>query len=273
MKMSGKTISVNGNSIKLYESEGKGIDVILVHGNSSSAQVFENQVQGDIGKRHHLIAIDLPGHGNSSKSIDQDKDYNIAGYASLVKSICQQLNLNELVIGGHSLGGNIALEAGFGCQGLKGYFICGTPPSRFPPNFLEMFLPSEVGGSLMKNELTDSEIELWIKEMSAQNNPLPEFVANDLKKTDGSAREFLGKGMGEGKFMDEVDMLRKSKAPLAIFVGEQDRVVNLEYIENLNLPNLWKEEIHIVQEAGHFAQTDNPDHFNRMLLNFLDELL
>ena len=65
----------------MRESGGSGTAVLMIHGNSSSGAVFRNQMTGPLGERYHLIAPDLPGHGDSGDAIDPDRSYSMEGYA------------------------------------------------------------------------------------------------------------------------------------------------------------------------------------------------
>ena len=64
--MTDRVIPLPQADIAIAESEGRGPAVLLIHGNSSCKQVFRNQLQGAIGREYRLIAMDLPGHGDSS---------------------------------------------------------------------------------------------------------------------------------------------------------------------------------------------------------------
>jgi pimeloyl-ACP methyl ester carboxylesterase len=43
---------------------------VLIHGNSSSSRAFSRQLDGPMGKRFRLVAVDLPGHGASDDAKD-----------------------------------------------------------------------------------------------------------------------------------------------------------------------------------------------------------
>ena len=70
-----KVITIGDQEIAYYESKGKGKTVVLVHGNSSSSWSYFNQLCGSLGRKYHLVAVDLPGHGRSSNGIDPTAAY------------------------------------------------------------------------------------------------------------------------------------------------------------------------------------------------------
>jgi pyruvate dehydrogenase E2 component (dihydrolipoamide acetyltransferase) len=57
-----------------------------------------------------MTAVDLPGHGNSSKADPDAADYSVAGLASDIASALSAGKRTPSVIVGHSLGGAVALE-------------------------------------------------------------------------------------------------------------------------------------------------------------------
>ena len=59
-------VHIGDNTIAVYRSAGSGPTAVLVHGNSASSNSFRHQLEGTFGDTHQIIAIDLPGHGDSA---------------------------------------------------------------------------------------------------------------------------------------------------------------------------------------------------------------
>ena len=79
--------------------------IILLHGWGMNIITFR-EVFKEISKHHNVIAMDLPGFGNSSLS----KAYNLDDYSELIKQMIIDLKLNNVVILGHSFGGRILIN-------------------------------------------------------------------------------------------------------------------------------------------------------------------
>ena len=77
MPVTNKTIRTSHGVIAISETPGSGIPVLMLHGNSSCKEVFAGQLEGELGNRFHLVAMDLPGHGASSDAIDPQRSYSI----------------------------------------------------------------------------------------------------------------------------------------------------------------------------------------------------
>lgn len=91
-------------SIKLSAIEkGTGPTLLLVPGWSQSAKSFQAQIDG-LSDRYRVIAVDMRGHGDSPKPAS---GYRIARLAQDLREFILDRNLNDISIGGHSMGASI----------------------------------------------------------------------------------------------------------------------------------------------------------------------
>lgn len=90
-----------------YKREGKGETLVLVHGFLGAKEVF-NRVMTDLTKKYDVIAVDLPGHGESKI---ERANYTVYDYAKEVANVLQKEDVSEATWLGHSLGGYIVLAA------------------------------------------------------------------------------------------------------------------------------------------------------------------
>ena len=89
-----------------YQEAGSGPDkLLLVHGLASSSLAWQQNMSG-LARHYHVIAIDLPGYGASEHG-----EYRISMvfYATIVRQLIEQLDARQLVLVGHSMGGQIVL--------------------------------------------------------------------------------------------------------------------------------------------------------------------
>src|SRR5690348_3953343 len=86
-------LQIGAQKIAGYESPGAGRPILLVHGNSSSSRIWQKQLQGPLGTKYRLIAIDLPGHGASSPAPDPEQGYSGPGYAAVIAGVARELGL------------------------------------------------------------------------------------------------------------------------------------------------------------------------------------
>ena len=76
-----RTVATSRGSYFVRTSEGEGLPLLMVHGNSSCHRVFERQLTSPRLRDRSLIAIDLLGHGRSSVAQDPDETYSLPGMA------------------------------------------------------------------------------------------------------------------------------------------------------------------------------------------------
>lgn len=102
-----KTVTVNDKTISLLESD-KGNNrptLVLIHGFAASK---ENWIRfaGHLTDDWHVVAMDLPGHGDSVK--DFSLSYSFADHVGYVNEILTHLNITKFHMAGNSMGGAVS---------------------------------------------------------------------------------------------------------------------------------------------------------------------
>ena len=84
-----------------YQSHGKGKEaLVLVHGWGCNLNHWRDQIP-DLSKRTRVIAIDLPGHGNSdAPALKYDMDL----FAAAIVAVMKDAGVERAVLAGHSMG-------------------------------------------------------------------------------------------------------------------------------------------------------------------------
>ena len=101
-----KFATLNGAKIH-YKSYGQGSDAfVLVHGWSSNLEAWNYQLP-DLTKRGRVIAIDLPGHGQSDKP---QLAYTMDHFAAAIDAVMKDAKVERGVILGHSMGTPVARQ-------------------------------------------------------------------------------------------------------------------------------------------------------------------
>jgi pimeloyl-ACP methyl ester carboxylesterase len=93
-----------------YDSYGEGERVIvLVHGLLMNRRMFERLGPALAERGNRAICVDLLGHGRSDRPEDL-RLYSMPLFARQVEALLDHLELGSAVVGGTSLGANVALE-------------------------------------------------------------------------------------------------------------------------------------------------------------------
>ncbi|NOZ48946.1 MAG: alpha/beta hydrolase [Chloroflexi bacterium] len=266
-------LQLPSQKIAYYESSGTGPAIMLIHGNSSSGLSYQHQINSALGEKYRLVAIDLPGHGNSEPFAEMSA-YGMPGYAAVVAAAAEALHMQDAVFVGWSLGGHIVLEAHNQLKKAKGFVLFGTPPLAFPPAMEEAFLPNPVVNIGFKPDVTEEEARAYTAAFFTPGVPAPEVpFVTDVLRTDGNARAGLAASIRPNGYQDEVEIVANLSIPLAIFHGEEEQLVNAGYIGKLAMPTLWRNEIQVISGAGHAAQWEQPEEFNNLLEAFVTDVL
>jgi len=95
-----KQITLKDGAELSYLELGDGQPMVLVHGWSQSGLQWYSQIE-EFSKTHRVLALDLRGHGQSSKI---DNGYRVYRLAADVKEFMVSLKLDPAILMGHSLG-------------------------------------------------------------------------------------------------------------------------------------------------------------------------
>ncbi len=87
---------------------GDGPPLVLIHGYLVSHWYFR-QVIGDLARRFSVIALDLPGHGESDRPSPDRFGYDLPALADVVAGTLDALGVPRAHVWGHSMGGGVAL--------------------------------------------------------------------------------------------------------------------------------------------------------------------
>jgi pimeloyl-ACP methyl ester carboxylesterase len=80
--------------------------LLLVHGLGGTRRTWR-MLLGPLAADHHVIAPDLPGHGDSEAP---PGDYSLGAHATALRDLLTVLDVPAVTVVGHSLGGGVALQ-------------------------------------------------------------------------------------------------------------------------------------------------------------------
>jgi pimeloyl-ACP methyl ester carboxylesterase len=262
-----KTILTRHASIRLSETSGKSLPVLMLHGSGASRRVFDKQLQGPLADVHRMIAIDLPGHGESSDAYEPASAYTIEGFAAVAADVLDELGIARAVVYGWSLGGHVAIELMSSHPAVAGIMLTGTPPlSRGPLGMLRGFHANWDVLLASKRTYTERDVQRFAK-LCFGDEVDPAFLDN-IRRADGRARTNMARSMMRGDGVDQKRAVENATVPVAVVNGAADPFVRLNYIAGLSYASLW-DRCHEIEGAGHTPFWERPDVFNPLLNRFV----
>ncbi len=265
-----KSIDLAGQRVAYRESGGQGPAVLLIHGNSSSSHTFSRQLDSDFGRTHRVVALDLPGFGDSQPVGDPEAVMGIQGWAAVVREFVAALGIEDAVLVGWSLGGHIALEAIGDLPLSRGVAIYGTPPLAWPPDMGSTFLPNPAMAAAFLPTPSDAEMLAFADAFFAPGyRDIPDSCYDDVRRADGRARAAVAGSIRPDGYKDEVEVVRTMTVPLAVLHGEEEQLVNGGYFATLDMPTLWHKKVQVIPGAGHAPHWERAEQFNHLLAAFI----
>ncbi len=95
----------DGVGIQLARWEGKGDDILCIHGLTANSRCWDRIVSGLVPD-YRVLAMDLRGRGLSDKP---GKGYSVAHHVRDVKNVLDDQDLERITLMGHSLGAFVSL--------------------------------------------------------------------------------------------------------------------------------------------------------------------
>ena len=241
----------------------------FVHGVGASMEQFQSQVAHFSG-RYRVLRLSHRGHGRSGEPpASKPEAYTPRALADDLQAVLDELGIDELHFVGNSLGGLVGYEL------LK----IRHPALR---SFTTFGATAELHTSKVKYWMVVGSIRLF--GVLFGNNAM----ASLLEKSGSKDREVgaMLKRMFLCARQDALTMLTKSIAnydytpilaatdmPVLLIRGELDKEINAALSSTLAaIDRLPRGRVVSLAHAGHYANMDTPDEFNRVLENFLEEI-
>jgi pimeloyl-ACP methyl ester carboxylesterase len=269
--MLSRTISTSQGQMAFLENSGSGTPVVFIHGNSTCRDVFRHQFETTLATTQHIIAIDLLGHGQSDDALEPRQAYTIPGYAATLIEALRSLNITRAALVGWSLGGHISLEmVGQGFE-ASGVMLVGAPPIR--RGILGMVRGFRIQRDLLlatKSVLNAHEISRFARVCVGEKHAAR--FHDTIARTDGRARQILGRGLIAGLGVDQRWIVEKLLTPIAVVNGSEEPFARLDYVASISYGSLWDHRCHIIDGVGHAPFLEAPERFNPLLFRFLDDI-
>jgi pimeloyl-ACP methyl ester carboxylesterase len=272
------TVSEGASKVRLaYRDKGSGKPVLLLHGFGASSYTWRYVEPALVAAGHRVLTVDLKGFGQSDKPLN-DK-YSIFDQAALVSQLIEKLNLKNVTVVGHSLGGGVTLVLALEKNKKKRkriskiVLIDSVAYSQNIPlafNILRTPILGKISSSLIPLDVQARvALRLAYYDKSKFDSRDVKHYADPLKEKGSrnamiqTARKILPKNLPELS-----KRYKTIQIPALIIWCDHDKVIkpNIGLRLQNDLPN---SIFRLVGECGHLPQEEKPEQTIRLIKDFL----
>ncbi len=262
-----KNIHVNDLEVSyLEEGSPTGFPLIFIHGFPFNKWMWEKQLHA-IKENYRLIAYDVRGHGDTEVG---SPAFSISQFGDDLIALMDTLLIEKAIVAGLSMGGYIALNAiQKNPDRFAGLLLCdtqcgadsaeGKEKRKKTIDFIQRHGLTVYAQESLKNLFAPASLERKMNEVL--------FIEEIILKSKAENICLTLQALADRK--EACSSLKKINTPVAILVGQEDKVTTPETAEKMH-KSIKGSTLHIIEEAGHLSNLENPEKFNELVLEFLN---
>ena len=263
--MKEKSIDINDLHLS-YLDGGSGEIILMVHGFGANKDSWNRFVR-HLTDKFRVIAVDLPGHGDSSSSLESK--YDVQSQARRLALFREKLGIERFHIFGSSMGGAIAIYythlypdhiRTLGLMSSGGVL----PPN--PSEFMQLLDKGE--NPLLVNSRED--FDNMLNFVMVKPPYMPWFIKNTVYE------EYMGRQAINKKIFNDITVeeianipfLSEIKKPVFVIWGKKDRVLDVSSVVVFEerIPNTYSV---VLEDTGHAPMMEEPEASADHYLHFL----
>ncbi len=261
LEVGGRFIFVDGIRLFIREAGEGQMPLLMIHGFLSTSDNFKNNIF-EISKSRKVIAVDLPGFGNSDK--DVKIDYSRIHMAQLLVRMMNQLGYDCYDLLGHSLGGEIALWIAINYP-VNTHSLILVDAAGYQSNSQRSLPPW-----LIENVFLSYPMQKYLLKMSVYN----EQIWNSERFMKAYTYNTLIPGVTFRKFSSDNtnstlgDAIKTLTMPTLIVWGQADKLIPVRNAERFH-NEINNSNVVILPECGHLSFIEVAAQFNQVVTDFL----
>ena len=252
--------------------------LLLVHGMAGSSSTWR-EVMPALAERYTVVAPDLAGHGESDKP---RQDYSLGAHANMLRDLLIALGIDRATVVGQSLGGGVAMQLAYQhprcCERLV-LVSSGGLGQEVSWMLRALTLPGvEYLTPLLFPSFVRSAGNAISRRLRSFGLRAPRFEEewrSYVSLTDPETRHAFLRTLravvdAGGQTVSAHDRLYlASRLPTLIVWGERDRIIPVAHAHDAHraLPG---SHLLILEESGHFPQTEEPGRFVEAVVGFVE---
>lgn len=265
-----KFISVNGpvKELAVYdtgEDPGKPV-IFFIHGLAIHSGIWKYAFD-QLQNKFRCIAMDLPGHGLSWK---ERGNFSMSFYAQSVRACIETLKLNDIILAGHSMGGQISIILSLQIPAIvqRIALICSAGIERFTAEEGQKIVQ---GAEYFYRAPMDVAhlLSVYQPHLGKHAERLSELAENHLTQQRENFSAFSETVIAsvKGMIAEPVNhYLSHVHQPCLVLYGENDKlipnkwvhpVMNIQTVADEARQNLRHATVRVLPDCGHYLPIEN----------------
>jgi pyruvate dehydrogenase E2 component (dihydrolipoamide acetyltransferase) len=256
------TIEAGGRRLRyLRLGPPDGLPILFLHGFGADLNTWMFN-QPNLADRHPTWALDLPGHGGSTKEVGSG---DTTALLTAVTDFMAAAAIDRAHVVGHSLGGALALGLAQADPGRVASLTL-IAPAGLGPDINMAFIDGFIRAGRRRE--AKEALELLVADRSAVSRAMIDEVLK-YKRLDGVAaalHAIAASAFSGGRQAIELrGALAAAKVPRQVIWGHADRIIPPRHAEGLSA----EVAVHLLDGAGHLPHMEKSGDVNRILAEFV----
>jgi pimeloyl-ACP methyl ester carboxylesterase len=260
---------VQGTRVVFYD-RGNGPALVLIHGMFGDHLDWETVLE-PLGRTHRVIALDLPGFGNSDKP---EREYSAEFFVAALDELLQSLGVERATVVGNSFGGIVSVLYTLAHPQIVERLVLVSSGGLRPFGGEEKQLAVERLSEENLLALSPAVHRLMFASIFAKSSEAQEryFAKQDAKLARADYPAYVRAIASSIRLVLStylLDRLGEVRCPTLLLWGDRDIVFPVELARQA-LQRLPQGKLEILPGGGHALQIDCPNEFVAALEKFLE---
>lgn len=265
-----KSITLDFGKMVYSENDVKSdVTLVLVHGFGGSKDTW-NRIVAQWGDKYHVIAIDLPGHGESISK--KTLGYTITDQAKRLNLFLEAKKIKNFYLFGHSMGGAIALRYAANHKKNVNALILIDSMGMEQTKSDGVILAEQSTQNPLYDVCTEERLETLLNYSMHKTPYIPDIIKEALVQEKCTRRD-LEKVLYEEMYKDVnlSDVASGIDIPTLILWGAKDRMTHVD--DATLLHNTIKgSQLVILKETGHVPILEAPEKTADVISSFIQQI-
>ena len=251
-------VEASGRRLRyLALGDAAGTPILFIHGFGGDLNNWLFN-QPPLAERHTTYALDLPGHGGSSKQV------GTGDVGALTAAVCDFMAAKGIArahLVGHSLGGAVSLDLAVNHPDLVAS-VTAVAPAALGPEISMEYVDGFIGTSRARK--LKQVLEMLVHDPALVTNEMVEDVLKykRLDGVDAALNTVAGACFAGGRQSLELEpRLGEIKAPVQVIWGREDRILPVAHSEGLPASIA----VTILDGAGHLVHMEKAGEVNALI--------